>query len=129
MKKMIRLGVLGLSLMTSSTLVLAQNPGGLKIGMTTFLSAPAAVFFVPDKATAELMMDEINAAGGVGGVKLKPVITDDDIGGEKLLSEYRQVVRPARANVTLASISSGNCNALAPVDEDLNLFFAKGLST
>ena len=121
MKTMIRTGLAGLGLVMASAMVWAQKPAELKIGMTTFLSGPAAVFGMPGKAAAELMMDEINAAGGVAGVKIRPIFIDEGIGGEKLLSEYRRVVQQEGVNVTLASISSGNCNALAPVAEDLKV--------
>ena len=122
MKNLILAGLLGLSLLATSLAALAQQkPAELKIGMTTFLSGPAAVFGVPGKAGAELTIDEINAAGGIGGVKLKAVIVDEGIGGDKLLSEYRRVVQEDGVKVMLASISSGNCNALAPVAEDLKI--------
>ncbi|CAD5371399.1 Branched-chain amino acid ABC transporter substrate-binding protein [Rubrivivax sp. A210] len=122
MKKLIRAGALGLSLMAAAVLAHGQaKPAELKIGMTTFLSGPAAVFGIPGKAAAEIVIDDINAAGGVAGVKLKPVIIDEGIGGDKLLSEYRRVVQEEGVKVTLASISSGNCNALAPVAEDLKV--------
>ena len=122
MNKLIRAGLLGLSVMATSLSALAQQkPAELKIGMTTFLSGPAAVFGVPGKAGAELVIDEINAAGGIGGVKLKAVIIDEGVGADKLLSEYRRVVQEEGVKVMLASISSGNCNALAPVAEDLKV--------
>lgn len=122
MKKLIRTGALGLSLLAAAVIAHAQGkPAELKVGMTTFLSGPAAVFGIPGKAAAEIVIDDINAAGGVGGVKLKPVIIDEGIGGDKLLSEFRRVVQEEGVKVTLASISSGNCNALAPVAEDLKV--------
>lgn len=121
MNKLIRAGVAGLSLVAAALAHAQGKPAELKIGMTTFLSGPAAVFGMPGKAAAEIVIDDINAAGGVGGVKLKPVIIDEGIGGDKLLSEYRRVVQEEGVKVTLASISSGNCNALAPVAEDLKV--------
>ena len=108
--------------LAAASLALAQQkPAELKIGITTFLSGPPAVFGVPGKAAAELAIDEINAAGGVGGVKIKPIFIDEGIGGDKLLSEFRRVVQEEGVKVTMAAISSGNCNALAPVAEDLKV--------
>ncbi len=122
MKKLIRAGALGLGLLAAAATALAQGkPAELKVGMTTFLSGPAAVFGIPGRAAAEIAIDDINAAGGVGGVKLRPVIIDEGIGGDKLLSEYRRLVQEEGVKVVLASISSGNCNALAPVAEDLKV--------
>ena len=109
------------SVFSASLSFAQQKPAELKIGMTTFLSGPAAVFGVPGKAAAELAIDEINAAGGVGGVKIKPIFIDEGIGGDKLLSEFRRVVQEEGVKVTMAAISSGSCNALAPVAEDLKV--------
>jgi len=122
MKKLIRATVLGVGLALTAGLSLAQDkPAELKIGMTTFLSGPAAVFGVPAKAAAEMISDQINAAGGIDGVKIAPVFIDEGIGGAKLLAEYRRLVQEEGIKVMLASISSGNCGALAPVAEDLKV--------
>ena len=122
MSGLLKNSVLGLGLFAAALSAFSQQkPAELKIGITTFLSGPAAVFGVPGKAAAEIAIDEINAAGGIGGVKLKPIVIDEGVGGDKLLSEYRRVVQEEGVKVMLASISSGNCNALAPVAEDLKI--------
>ena len=122
MKNFFRASTLACSLLVCQAGAHAQQkPAELKIGITTFLSGPAAVFGVPGKVAAEIAIDEINAAGGIGGVKIKPIIIDEGIGGDKLLSEYRRVVQEEGVKVMLASISSGSCNALAPVAEDLKV--------
>lgn len=121
MLSILRAGALGLGLLAALSASAQQKPAELKIAMTTFLSGPAAVFGVPGKAAAEIAIEEINAAGGIAGVKIKPIILDEGVGGDKLLSEYRRVVQEEGVRVSLASISSGNCNALAPVAEDLKV--------
>lgn len=98
-----------------------EKPQELKIGITTFLSGPASVFGVPGKAAAEILIEDLNAHGGIDGVKLSATFIDEGIGGDKLLSEYRRVVQEQGVRVMLASISSGNCNILAPVAEDLKV--------
>ena len=49
-----------------------QKPTELKIGITTFTSGPASVFGVPAKAAAEILIEDMNAAGGIGGVEARP---------------------------------------------------------
>lgn len=104
-----------------ATAAAQDKPAELKVGITTFTSGAASVFGVPGKAAAELLIEEMNAQGGIGGVKLAPVFVDEGIGGDKLLSEYRRLVQEQGVRVMLASISSGNCNILAPVAEDLKV--------
>lgn len=98
-----------------------DKPAELKIGISTFTSGAASVFGVPAKAAAELLIDDINKAGGIGGVKVVPTFIDEGIGGDKLLSEYRRLVQEQGVRTMLAAISSGNCNILAPVAEDLKV--------
>ena len=122
MIKLLRSTALAAGLLMSATFAPAQEkPAELKIAMTTFLTGPASVFGIPAKAAAEILVDDINAAGGIGGVKVKPIFIDEGVGTDKLLSEYRRVVQEEGVKVTLAAISSGNCNALAPVAEDLKV--------
>ncbi|MBA3506344.1 MAG: ABC transporter substrate-binding protein [Betaproteobacteria bacterium] len=116
-----RLATLLLATLTAFGVHAQQKPAELKIGITTFTSGAASVFGVPGKAAAELLIEEINAAGGIGGVKIVPTFVDEGIGGDKLLSEYRRLVQEQGVTTMLASISSGNCNVIAPVAEDLKV--------
>src|SRR6478735_10180924 len=101
---------------------LAQDkPKELVVGIATFLSGPASVFGVPGKNAADLLIEELNAKGGVLGVPVKPVYVDEGAGTNQLLSEYRRVVQEQGAQVMFGAISSGSCNALAPVAEDLKV--------
>lgn len=101
---------------------LAQTkPDTLKLGITTFLTGSASVFGVPGKAAAELWIEQYNAAGGLQGVKLSPVFIDEGLGGDKFLSEYRRVAQDAGEKVMLSAVSSGSCNTVAPVAEDLKV--------
>jgi branched-chain amino acid transport system substrate-binding protein len=110
------------SLALSSGLALAQDkPAELKIGISTFTSGAASVFGVPAKAAAEMLIEEMNAAGGIGGVKISATFIDEGIGGDKLLSEYRRLVQEQGVKTMLSAISSGNCNIVAPVAEDLKI--------
>ena len=110
------------ALALSTGLATAQDkPAELKIGISTFTSGAASVFGVPAKAAAELLIDEMNAAGGIGGVKVAATYIDEGIGGDKLLSEYRRLVQEQGVRTMLSAISSGNCNIIAPVAEDLKV--------
>ena len=111
--------VMGLS--TLPAFAESDNPDSVKIGITTFMAGSASVFGMPAKASAELYIEELNAACGIDGVKVDPIYVDEGLGGDRLLSEYRTVVQKQGAKVTSASISSGNCNTLAPVAEDLKV--------
>ncbi|MBP6899177.1 MAG: ABC transporter substrate-binding protein [Burkholderiaceae bacterium] len=120
--RFIPLALAAAALTLAAGLARAQDkPAELKIGITTFTSGAASVFGVPGKAAAELLIDEMNAKGGIGGVKIVPTFIDEGIGGDKMLSEYRRLVQEQGVKVMLSAISSGNCNIVAPVAEDLKV--------
>ena len=123
MNKMIsqKITLLLSALMFSGVALAQQKPAELKVGITTFLSGPASVFGVPAKAAAEIMIDDLNAKGGIGGVKITPIFIDEGLGADKMLSEYRRVVQDQDVRTMISAISSGNCNIVAPVAEDLKV--------
>src|ERR687883_1038603 len=86
-----------------------DKPTELKIAITTFLSGPASVFGVPGKNAAEMIAEDINKKGGIGGVPVKLTFIDEGAGGEALVSNYRRVVQDEKVDATFASISSGSC--------------------
>ena len=98
-----------------------QKPAELKIGITTFLSGPPSVFGVPAKAAAEILIDDMNAKGGIAGVKINASFIDEGLGADQMLTEYRRVVQDQGVKTMLSAISSGNCNVVAPVAEDLKV--------
>lgn len=98
-----------------------DKPKEVKIGVATFLSGPASVFGVPAKAAAEMIAEDINKKGGVGGVPVALSFIDEGAGGEALVSNYRRLVQDEKVDVTFAAISSGSCLQLAPLAEDLKM--------
>ncbi|BAT61249.1 leucine-, isoleucine-, valine-, threonine-, and alanine-binding protein precursor [Variibacter gotjawalensis] len=115
------IAAVGLSLAVTGAASAQQKPAELKIGITTFLSGPASVFGVPAKAAAELLAEELNKKGGIGGVPVKLSFIDEGAGGEALVSNYRRLVTDEKVDVTFASISSGSCTQLVPLAEDLKI--------
>ncbi len=99
----------------------ADKPETLKIGMTTFLTGPASVFGVPARDAMNILVENINSQGGVNGVPIEVTYIDEGAGAEALTSEFRRLVQSGGAEVMLASISSGNCQTLAPLAEDLKV--------
>lgn len=99
----------------------ADKPKSLNVGMTTFLTGPASVFGVPARNAAEILVENINADGGINGVPVNISFIDEGAGAEALTSEYRRMVESGSVEVMMAAISSGNCQTLAPLAEDLQV--------
>lgn len=123
MKSLARILGVGAALLALSATSTAQQsrPAELKLGMSTFMTGSASVLGAPAKVAADMWIEEFNAAGGIDGVKLKPTWIDEGQGAEKFLSEYRRLAQEPGEKLMLSAISSGYCNALAPVAEDLKI--------
>lgn len=116
------ISILGAAAMTmfAGTALAQEKPTELRVGITTYLSGSASVFGVPAKDAADIIIDNINSSGGIDGVKIVPTYIDEGGGSEKLLSEYRRLAESG-TRVFLSAISSGHCNIVAPVAEDLKV--------
>jgi branched-chain amino acid transport system substrate-binding protein len=99
----------------------AEKPDEIVIGITSFQSGPASVFGEPADAAAEMMIEDLNQQGGIGGVPVRAIFVDEGAGSEHVVSEYRRLVQDEGVDAMLASISSGNCNQVAPLAEDLKV--------
>ncbi|MYN12330.1 ABC transporter substrate-binding protein [Pusillimonas sp. TS35] len=117
-KKLATLSLTIAALLGSGTANAAEKPQELKLGISTYLSGSASVFGVPARDAADILIADLNAKGGIGGVKISHTYIDEGGGGEKLLSEYRRLSEGG-TDVMLSAISSGHCNIVAPVAEDL----------
>jgi branched-chain amino acid transport system substrate-binding protein len=98
-----------------------EKPASLGLGIFTFTSGPAAAYGMPGKNAADLMIDQINAAGGIGGVKITPTYVDVAQGAQGVITEYRRLAAEPTNQVMLAALSSANCLALAPIAEQLQV--------
>jgi branched-chain amino acid transport system substrate-binding protein len=118
--------------------VAQQAPSGVRLGIVTFLSGPAAgPFGVPAKNAAELAVDALNAGSlpapyatkGINGAPIEIAIVDEAGGTTKQVTEYRNLVERQNVDAVIGYISSGDCLAVAPVADELKkltIFFDCG---
>ena len=110
-----------LSFLAAAPVMAQDKPAAIRIGVTTFLSGPASVFGEPGKKAAELLAEDINKRGGIQGVPVQLTFVDEGAGAEQLVTEYNRLAQGGGVDVFLAAISSGNCNKIAPLAEDLKI--------
>ena len=96
-----------------------RRPAEIKVGIATYLSGPASVFGVPGRQAAEMLFDEVNAQGGIAGVKARPIFVDEGPGVEHFAGEYRRLVQSEGVDLIFAAISSADCLACAPLADEL----------
>ncbi|MAO56048.1 MAG: ABC transporter substrate-binding protein [Rhodospirillaceae bacterium] len=103
--------------------------GTFKIGMTAFLSGPAAdAFGVPSMNGGKLMVDALNkgevpgpykGSVGIGGMKIEIVPVDEAGGAQVQIQRFRDLVQREKVDAVVGYDGSGNCLAVAPVAEEL----------
>jgi branched-chain amino acid transport system substrate-binding protein len=99
-----------------------------KLGIVTFLSGPAAESVgVPARNGGEFVIDALNKGAapapynkvGFGGLKIEPVIVDENGGATKQVQELRNLYQRENVDAVIGYIGSGDCLAVAPVAEEL----------
>ena len=127
----LRRSVALLSAVTATSLVLAAPASAqemFKLGIVTFLSGPAADSFgVPARNGAQYVIDQLNKGSapapyekvGFGGMKIEPVIIDENGGATKQVQELRNLYQRDNVDAVIGYIGSGDCLAVAPIAEEL----------
>jgi branched-chain amino acid transport system substrate-binding protein len=99
----------------------------IKIGFVFFLSGPGAAYGTHARDGAKLIVEALNAGKvpapydkvGFNGVQIEPVWADEAGGAQKQLAEYRRLVEREKVDMVIGYNSSADCNAIAPVAEEL----------
>jgi branched-chain amino acid transport system substrate-binding protein len=101
----------------------------IKIGFVFFLSGPGAAYGLHARDGAKLIVEALNAGTvpapynkvGINGLQIDPVYADEAGGAQKQLAEYRRLVEREQVEMVIGYNSSGDCNAIAPVAEELRV--------
>ena len=112
---------LAVGLASAGPVAAQEKPSSLGVGIFTFTSGPAAAYGMPGKNAADLMIEQINAKGGIGGVQVNPIYVDEAQGTQGIIAEYRRLAGDPKNQVMMAALSSANCLALAPLAEQLEV--------
>ena len=108
------------ALTASSGVVLAQGAGPIKVGILHSLSGTMAISETVLKDVALMAIEEINAAGGVLGRKLEPVVVDPSSNWPLFAEKARQLLTQDRVAVTFGCWTSVSRKSVLPVYEELN---------
>lgn len=101
----------------------------IKIGFVFFLSGPGAAYGTYARDGAKLIVEALNAGRvpapydkvGFNGLQIEPVFVDEAGGAQKQLAEYRRLVEREQVDMVIGYNSSVDCNAIAPVAEELRV--------
>lgn len=92
------------------------------IGFSGPLTGAAAVYGVAVKNSAEMAVEEINAAGGLNGVKFKLVATDDTHDATKVAANYASMLEGGM-QVSLGTVTTAPGLEYSKLSAEDNVFF------
>lgn len=94
----------------------AQEP--IRIGAFLSVTGPAAFLGDPEQKTLEMVVERINAEGGVLGRKLQLVAYDDGGDAEKARTFAKRLLEQDRVDVIIGGSTTGTTMAVVPLVEE-----------
>jgi branched-chain amino acid transport system substrate-binding protein len=101
----------------------------IAIGAVLPLTGDAAHWGIPPRNAAELAVEEINDAGGIGGRKLKLLVEDDRCQPADGVSAFNKIMATASPIVVLGAVCSSVSLAIAPLAEQGKIVLISPAST
>ena len=92
------------------------------IGVSGPLTGAAAVYGVAVQQSAQMAVDEINAAGGLNGVKFKLLATDDTHDASKVAANYASMLEGGM-QVSLGTVTTAPGLEYTKLSNEDNVFF------
>lgn len=96
----------------------AADSGPVKIGAIFSVTGPAAFLGAPEAKTARMLIDQINAAGGVNGRKLQLVLKDSGGSPEKAVSFAKQLIEEDKVLAIIGPSTSGETMQIKALCEE-----------
>ncbi|TSK07894.1 MAG: ABC transporter substrate-binding protein [Geobacter sp.] len=115
MKKLVSTAFASLALFCLSTAALAAPP--IKIGALFAVTGPASFLGEPERNTAQMVVDEINKAGGVKGRKLELITYDTGGDATKAVQLANKLVKNDQVVAIIGPSTTGDTMAVIPVVE------------
>jgi len=106
--------------LTIVTLCVAPAPAAetIKVGAILAVTGPASFLGAPEAKTLEMLTEELNAKGGVGGRKIELIIKDSGASPEKAISFAKQLIEEEKVFAIIGPSTSGETMAIKNLAEE-----------
>ncbi len=111
-----------LALLTAFGFVSAAQ-AEIRIGASVSASGPAAFLGDPEAKTLELLVEELNAKGGLGGEKIKLVLYDDGGDPNKARTFATRLIEDDEVSAIIGGTTTGTSMSILAVAEDAEVPF------
>jgi branched-chain amino acid transport system substrate-binding protein len=96
----------------------AQGKEPLKVGALLSVTGPAAFLGAPEARTLEMLVQDLNAKGGVDGRKIELIVKDTAGDPAKAVSFAKQLMEEEKVFAIIGPATSGETLAVKPVVEE-----------
>ncbi len=117
-KHAVAAGVSALALLTAAP-ALAE----IKIGASLAVTGPAAFLGDPEAKTLEMLVEELNAAGGINGEQVELIVYDDGADPNKARTFATRLIEEDEVVAVIGGSSTGATMAMAPLFADYEIPF------
>ena len=122
-KAVIKNAALGMSLIGAGLMVSATAQAEIKIGSTLAMTGPASFLGDPEAKTLQMLVDELNAKGGINGEKIKLIQYDDAADPNKARTFATRLIEDDEVVAMIAGSTTGATMAMVPVVEEAEIPF------
>jgi branched-chain amino acid transport system substrate-binding protein len=116
MKRLSVITLVTLLLSSWATLVLAAQPP-IKIGALFSVTGPPSFLGEPERNSAKMVVDEINARGGIKGRKVELVVYDTQGDATKAVQAANRLIKEDKVVAIIGPSTTGESMAVLPVAE------------
>lgn len=92
--------------------------GSIKVGAVLAVTGPASFLGAPEAKTLEMLVEDINAKGGVKGAKIELVIKDTGASPEKAVSFTKQLIDEEKVFAIIGPSTSGETMQIKNIAEE-----------
>ncbi len=96
----------------------AMAEGIIKVGAVLAVSGPASFLGAPEAKTLQMLVDDINAKGGINGNKIELIIKDTQASPEKAVSFAKQLIDEDKVFAIIGPSTSGETMAIKNIAEE-----------
>ena len=90
----------------------------IKVGAILAVTGPASFLGAPEARTLEMLVEDLNARGGVDGRKIELVVKDTGGNPEKAISFAKQLIEEDKVFAIIGPATSGETIAVKPIAEE-----------
>ena len=106
-----------------------DEPEPYRIGVMESLTGPGETYGTVAVRAKTMAMDEINAAGGIGGRPLELVVEDSKCGAQDAINAYHKLTDVEGVTIILGTSCSGAMLGVAPLAEADGVVLFSGLAS